>query len=176
MELWDTYDFERNKLGNVVERGKSMPDGEYRIVVHVCIFNSKNEMLIQHRTATKEVWPDYWDVTAGGSAIAGEKSWQAIGRELKEELGIEIDFNKKIPNMTFSFNHGFDDVYLVKMDVDISKLKLQEEEVQDVKWASKEEILQMIESGEFIPYYGSAINLYFDTKCEYSIRSTEKGK
>lgn len=37
-------------------------------------------------------------------------------------------------------------------------------EVQAVKWASCDEILFLIDSGEFIPYYKSFINYIFDTK------------
>jgi len=66
-----------------------------------------------------------------------------------------------------NFNNGFDDIYLIEQDVDINELSLQYEEVQKVKWASKEEIFSMIDSGEFIPYYQSLIQLFFDTRKKY---------
>jgi isopentenyldiphosphate isomerase len=69
--------------------------------------------------------------------------------------------------MTINFNNGFDDVYLIEQEVDIDNLSLQYEEVQNVKWASKEEIFSMIESGEFIPYYQSLIQLFFDNRKQY---------
>jgi|GEM_PF-3327054 len=63
-----------------------------------------------------------------------------------------------------NFNNGFDDIYLIEQDVDINELSLQYEEVQKVKWASKEEIFSVIDSGEFIPYYKSLIQLFFDAR------------
>jgi isopentenyldiphosphate isomerase len=71
------------------------------------------------------------------------------------------------PHITINFNNGFDDVYLIEQEVDINELSLQYEEVQKVKWASKEEIFSMIESGEFIPYYQSLIQLFFDMRKKY---------
>lgn len=62
-----------------------MIKGTYHLVVHVCVFNQKGEMLIQQRQPFKQGWPNLWDVTMGGSALAGETSQQAAMRELKEE-------------------------------------------------------------------------------------------
>ena len=42
------------------------------MVVHVCIFNSKGEMLIQKRADDIVRWPGYWDVSVGGGASAGD--------------------------------------------------------------------------------------------------------
>ena len=47
------------------------------------------------------------------------------------------------------------------MTVDPASLQLQYEEVQAVRWASREEILQMIDHGTFIPYEKSLIELLF---------------
>ena len=57
------------------------------------------------------------------------------------------------PVFTINFPDGFDDYYLIEQDVDLSKLKLQETEVQRVKWAGKEEVLKMEEEGLMIPYW-----------------------
>ena len=66
-------------------------------------------------------------------------------------------------NFTFTFEDGFDDVYLINVDdIDLSTLKLQESEVLDVSWASMEEILDMIKNDEFIMYYESYIKLLFE--------------
>ena len=49
MELWDIYDKNRNLTGRQMERGSEFAKGDFHLVIHVCIFNSKNEMLIQQR-------------------------------------------------------------------------------------------------------------------------------
>lgn len=82
-----------------------------------------------------------------------------------EEIGIDIDFKGIRPNLTFNFDEGFDDFYLIEKEVDdINTLKLQYEEVQAIWWASMEEILQMIDEVVFIPYCKSAIMSVFELK------------
>lgn len=167
MELWDVYDINRNKTNKTMVRGKIFEKDNYHLVVHVCIFNSKGEMLIQQRQPFKEGWSNMWDITVGGSAIKGDTSQSAAERELFEEIGLSVDFKNIRPHITINFNNGFDDIYIIEQDVDINELSLQYEEVQKVKWASKEEIFSKIENGEFIPYYQSLIHLLFDIRKQY---------
>lgn len=77
---------------------------------------------------------------------------------------MQIDFQHIRPHLTINFENGFDDIYLIQEDVDLHTLTLQYEEVQNVKWASKEEILTMIKNEEFLPYYESLIDLLFDCR------------
>lgn len=162
MELWDLYDMHRNKMNQSHVRGEKIPEGGYHMVVNVCLFNSKGEMLIQQRAKDKEGWPNLWDITCGGSALQGETSQQAMQRELFEELGIQYDFSKIRPYFTINFNVGFHDIYLIDLDIDLKDVILQEEEVQNVKWATRDEILLMIENKEFINYYPSLIQMIFE--------------
>ena len=164
MELWDIYDTDRNKTGRTMERGSQFPDGAMHLVVHICIFNAQGEMLIQQRQPFKEGWSGMWDITVGGSAVAGDTSRMAAHRELLEELGLDVDFSDKLPALSLTFNHGFDDYYLIEQEVDFAALTLQPEEVAAARWASQEEILQMIDSGGFIPYYPDLIRLLFQMR------------
>lgn len=148
-------------------RGSSFADGDYRLVVHVCIFNSQGEMLIQQRQPFKEGWANMWDITVGGSAVSGETSQEAAQRELFEELGVDMDLSDTRPKLTVNFDVGFDDIYTVQKDISFDDLTLQYEEVQNAKWASQEEVLSMIEAGEFIPYQKNLIKLLFDIKNQY---------
>ena len=173
MELWDVYDINRNKTDKTMVRGEPFEKDNYHLVVHICIFNSKGEMLIQQRQPFKEGWSNMWDITVGGSAIKNETSQSAAERELFEEIGLKVDLKNIRPHITINFNDGFDDFYLIEREVNINELSLQYEEVQKVKWASKEEILLMIESGEFIPYYQSLIQLLFDIRKQYGGHQTK---
>lgn len=161
MELWDIYDYDRNRTGRTMERGGASPDGAMHLVVHICIFNQAGEMLIQKRQPFKHGWSGMWDITVGGHAVAGDTSRMAAGRELFEELGLAIDFSDKLPALSLTFNHGFDDYYLIEQEVDLTTLRLQIEEVAAVEWASQEEILRRIDEGSFIPYYPDFIRLLF---------------
>ena len=108
-----------------------------------------------------------WDITVGGSAISGDTSQSAAEREVYEEIGYKLSLDGIRPALTINFEDGFDDMYLIKKDIEISDLYLQYEEVKAVKWASKEEILKLIDEEIFIPYHKSLIELLFfmkDTK------------
>lgn len=171
MELLDIYNADRQRTGRMVERGTKAQPGEYHLVVHACVFNSRGEMLIQQRQPFKLGWSNLWDVSMGGHADAGESSREALGRELREELGLHIETDGLRPVVTVNFPTGFDDYYTILRDVSPDELTLQPEEVQRVKWASREEIFAMIDSGEFIPYYKSMIGLLFDCRGKYGCRS-----
>lgn len=140
---------------------------QFHLVVHVCIFNSAGEMLIQQRQPFKKGWPNMWDISVGGSALSGESSRDAAMRETHEELGIVLNLHGMRPKFTINFEQGFDDFYLIRLDADIDNLVLQEDEVQAVKWASVNDILQMIDEGTFIPYYKNLIRYLFDTRDGY---------
>lgn len=161
MEIWDLYDKDRIKTGETMVRGSKFKENTYHLVVHVCIFNLEGKMLIQQRQPFKDRWPNMWDITVGGSAVSGDTSQLAAEREVYEEIGYKLSLDGIRPSLTINFDKGFDDIYLIQKDVDISKLKLQYEEVQSVKWASKEEILSMIDEEIFIPYHKSLIDLLF---------------
>lgn len=161
MEIWDLYDKDRIKTGETMVRGSQFKENTYHLVVHVCIFNLEGKMLIQQRQPFKDGWPNMWDITVGGSAVSGDTSQLAAEREVYEEIGYKLSLDGIRPSLTINFDKGFDDIYLIQKDVDISNLKLQYEEVQSVKWASKEEILSMIDEEIFIPYHKSLIDLLF---------------
>lgn len=161
MELFDLYDSQRRPLGQTMVRGTATPAGCYRLVVHISIFNSTGQMLIQQRQPFKEGWPNLWDISVGGSVTAGETSQTGAQRELLEELGLSADLQNAVPALSVTFNGGFDDHYILHRDLDVSSLCLQYEEVQAAKWASMDEILAMIDNGSFIPYHKSLIELLF---------------
>lgn len=164
MEKFDLYNNDRQLVGKTIERGQSCPNDLCRLVVHICIFNKKGEMLIQQRQSTKKSWPNAWDITLGGGVQAGENSRQAAKRELGEELGIDYDFSNVRPYMTINFDNGFDDFYLIEKDISLVEVAFKDNEVQAVKWATKDEILKMIESKDFIGYYPSFISTLFEMR------------
>ena len=86
MEMVDLYDENRLPLGRTAERYAPKGEGEYRVVVHICVFDSRGRLLIQQRSREKAVWPEAWDVSAAGGVDAGETSRQAAEREFREEL------------------------------------------------------------------------------------------
>ncbi len=174
MELWDVYGIDRERTGKTMERGADFGKGEHHMGAHVCLFNSEGKMLIQKRQPFKSGYGGRWDLSAGGSALAGENSRETARRELLEEIGVEYDFSDIRPHLTINRVNIFDDVYLIEKDVDISALILQAEEVERVAWASAEEIIALIEKKEFVPYYPELIKLLFVMRKRYGSYLLEK--
>lgn len=152
MEIWDIFDKNGQPTGKTVRRGNlRLRSGEYHMVVHIWINGPDGRWLIQKRSATKMPMANEWAAT-GGSVISGEKSLEAAKRELKEELSIdpapeEFRFIGRIFR-----RHSFVDVWQVEFGGRIEDLKLQKEEVAEVKWATTDEVRQMIASKQFHNY------------------------
>ena len=128
--------------------------GLWHKAVAVFIINSKKQVLLQKRSKNKKMWPDMWDISAGGHVLAGEFGFQAIIREIKEELGLsvkkeEIIFigcSTSINKKGDILNKHFNEYYIVTKDIDEKNLSLQKEEVSEVKWINKEEIIERIKN------------------------------
>ena len=151
MELWDIYTRDRVKTGRLHRRGKPMRRGDYHLVVHIWIRNSKGEYLIQKRADTVEMCPGLWAVT-GGSAVAGDDSVTAMLRETKEEMGLTLDIEKAQLIFKLRRRNSLADIWLYTADIDDAEITLQKEEVSDFMWATKEKIYEMADRREFLRY------------------------
>lgn len=56
---------------------------------YILVFNDQEELFLQKRTDTKDLYPSCWDVAAGGVVLAGETYEESAARELAEELGVD---------------------------------------------------------------------------------------
>lgn len=165
MEQLDVYDLNRERTGRILPRENvfsCIAEGERILLVHACVFNSVNSMLIQRRRETKDRYPGCWDVSAGGFVSTGEESPDAAVRELYEELGLILPKDSLVFVRCEPFGKVLDDFYNVYLDADISELSLQESEVLDAAWAGRDEILEMIRNGRFVDYSEELIQTLFD--------------
>ena len=120
------------------EKGEYTGKVESRDVCHKeGLWHKAGQVLLQKRSAKKKMWPNMWDITAGGHVDSGEFGFESIIREIKEELGIDID-KKDITFIGSSIssnikgdikNNHFNEYYIVNKDLDESKLLLNEDEV-----------------------------------------------
>ncbi len=152
VERFDVLNERGDYTGRTETREECHRNGLWHRAVAIFIINSNNQVLLQRRSKTKKMWPNMWDVTAGGHVDAGEFGFETVIRETKEELGIELDNN----NITFIgsaisshtkndiLDNHFNEYYIVNKDIDITKLSLDPEEVSEVKWINKDEILDRI--------------------------------
>ncbi len=66
---------------------------EYKKSTGVLVFNGTGELALQLRAANDDSFPGHWDFSAGGGIDPGEDPKLAAERELKEELGVEVEVN-----------------------------------------------------------------------------------
>ncbi len=143
MEYRDLYNSDRILTGEKILKGEQIPENNYIMMVVIFIENDNHEFLIQKRTIVKG---GKW-ATTGGHPKSGETSLQGIITEVKEELGIDI--KNPILFKQASGKDTFCDLYYLKQNININKIFIQKEEVDDVKWASIEEINELMEKGVF---------------------------
>lgn len=116
---------------------------------YILVFNSKGELFIQKRTATKDIYPGYYDIAAGGVVLADESYEDSAQRELFEELGIKAsllfhfdnyyaDKNNKVWGRIFSCVHD-------------GPMTLQKEEVESGLFLYPDKVLKMSKKEPFCP-------------------------
>lgn len=154
-EIFDIYTRDDKHIGTELKSVCHSKDAHfYHKPVWIWIINSKNEVLVQKRATCKKNHPNEWDMPSAGHVVAGESSIEGAIRETYEELGLET----KESDYQFVGEYIADksmeiaQIYLLKMDLDIKKLKLQKEEVAQVKWLSYENFKKLFYSSEFVPF------------------------
>jgi isopentenyldiphosphate isomerase len=161
MEYWDVLNSNRNKTGKVILRGDTFKENEYHLIVHVWIKNSKNQFVISKRKNDKYPYPGLWECT-GGSAVSGDDSLKTALKEVKEELGIDLDKERGKIIYQYKGNNGYSphfvDVWVFNQEVDKNIIKCQETEVEEAKMATREEVLELLKTNQFVPDCG----LYLD--------------
>ena len=148
-EFLDILDTDGKKTGESKSYDDAHHSGFIHRTVHVWFLSSKNELLLQKRSANKRAYPNHWDISAAGHISAGQTSLEAAKRETQEELGLTLsdsifDYLSSVEehivlnNGTY-VNNELQDVYLVHSDVVLSELKLPADEVSEVRWIGIEE-------------------------------------
>ena len=155
MELFDVRREDGTKSGIVQERGVVHREGLLHSTSHVWIVRENNksgdDVLVQKRSAQKDSNPGCYDISSAGHIEAGADYLESALREMKEELGIEAlpeelqeigihrgGFSDVFHGRPFKDNE-LSMVYLYRKPVEISRLKLQKAEVEEVIWMDYEE-------------------------------------
>ena len=163
MELLNVYDNEGNATDRVVPRGDKsviLNDNEHIGVVVVFIENSKGEFLIQKTSVKKG--SEY--SSTGGHVDAGETHLSSILREIKEELGIEVDESELEYLGFLLYDKPIRFMYYLKKDIDIKDIVVQEGEVEFVKYMNIDEIKEIINKGEMTKSHGIIFNKILELK------------
>lgn len=150
LELFDICREDGTPTGRVKERSMVHRDGDLHRTVHMWIVRRRDDggvdVLLQKRSANKDSYPGCYDISSAGHMHAGDDFQESAVREIEEELGLHVEFS----DFRFvGFHHGnltdtfwgeqFVDrevsaVYLYDKPIKIEELKLQESEVEEVRF------------------------------------------
>jgi isopentenyldiphosphate isomerase len=138
------------------ERGTLNPYDIYRVSA-LWIENSKGQILLAQRKLTKKNNPGKWQPAVAGTLDEGETYESNVVKETEEEIGL-VDFEMKILGYgRYSENENkhnfFGKKFIAIVDRDISEFVIQEEEVENIKWFDKNELLKLVEESPkmFVP-------------------------
>ena len=78
----------QNRVVGAAPRWRMRRDNLIHRATYILVFNPRGELFVHQRTFTKDVYPGFYDIAAGGVVQAGESYDDSARRELAEELGI----------------------------------------------------------------------------------------
>ncbi|MGN0346584.1 MAG: NUDIX domain-containing protein [Lachnospiraceae bacterium] len=158
MEMWDIYDANKQLTGRTMKKNDwCLKDGEYHLTVLGVVVNREGKYLITKRVKTKAWAPGWWEVS-GGACQAGETSYEAVLREVKEETGLDVSSCKDAYQFTYhrenpgEGDNYFVDVYRFQLDFSETDIHLQEEETDGYRLATVEEIRELADRGIFLHF------------------------
>ncbi len=158
----DLYDGNKRPLGETIGRQEKTSPGTYTLMVHGLLINDSGQVLSQKRVETKANWPGKWDLSCSGAVKAGETSQEALSREFKEELGLDLNLKTTAPILTASYQQGLSDYYLIPCSVDLAGLQIAKDEIQNVQWLDLADLFAYLDQGRFVPYQKSFLQALFD--------------
>ena len=71
-ELIDICDEANHLTGVQKMKSEAHKDGLWHRAVHIWLYNSKGEILLQWRAKNKLLYPEMWDISAAGHVSASE--------------------------------------------------------------------------------------------------------
>ncbi len=146
--------------------------GLFHATVHIWLFTSNGELLIQQRNPDKDTFPNLWDVSVAGHIEFGETPSKAALREIHEEIGLRLHSDallylgthlEKHKHCSDFIDNELHHIYCSELLQPISSLKLQKEEVSKVRLINLEEIQKKISTADtsFVPHDTSYYEFIF---------------
>ena len=159
MERFDIVDDHDRVIGTALRRECHGNPALVHRAVHVLVVNAAGELLLQKRSAAKDIQPGRWDTSVGGHLEPGESYYAAALREMHEELGLTglpltFLYHSKIRNQVESENIA---TYLTRWDGPVS---WNPREIDAVRYWSAAEIAAGLGSGVFTPNFEEEWAMY----------------
>ena len=156
MELEDLYDKKFNKLNKTIRRRvDEIPEGCYVMMSYALIKNNDKYLLEQATARSNNTL-----AIPGGHVLAGEDGLTGLKRELKEELNLDNLNMKLLDTIIYPYNSYIFNIYLIEDEIDIDSIEYDTNEVVNINWYSKEEIINKIKDGKVNRGYAYILERY----------------
>ncbi len=158
MEYVEVWDDQGRPTGIIKPRHEVHRTGEWQPTVDVWLINPRGELLLQQRSIHKEGNPLKWNSSSAGHVTAGTTPLFTARQETIEEIGLDLPesnfrflFTSQelfvMPNQT-TLARELAHVYIAEADISTTALRLQAEEVTDVRWVACAELERLIKEGD----------------------------
>jgi isopentenyl-diphosphate delta-isomerase type 1 len=140
--------------------------------VHVFLFNDKDEMLIQKRSANRTSSPSLLDCSVSEHVQAGENYLNAAIRGLKEELGIEnVELRQLVK---FKMNYGINDneiSVIYEGKIESQQINFDRVEIEEIFYMNMDEIKEKTQTDKslFCNWFVQMMNWYFEKETRLTV-------
>lgn len=148
-ELYTVYTKEGKKTGEIATKTDVHAKGLWHATVHVWVVTPNKEVLLQKRSPHKSAGAGEWD-NHGGHMGHAETPETAIIREVKEEIGIALKPESLKETIRYSKSRSYQEgsfienehiiVFIAEVPVTLSDVKVNPEEVSEVRFFSLAEL------------------------------------
>lgn len=159
-EYLDLVDEKNQRVGRAPRHEVRSRNLLHRGVGILC-WNSKGQIYVHQRTASKDLFPSLFDVMVGGAVEAGEDYLPAARREVREELGVES------PDLRFLLEHLYEGprnrsfIQLFEVEWD-GPIRWQPEEIVWGEWMDFDQAVRWSQTVEIVPDGLEVFHAYLD--------------
>ncbi len=152
MELIQIVDENGNFTGQIIDKEEAHDKNLLHNEVAAFIINDKEQVLLQKRSANKRFNPNKWALCAG-HVDAHESLENAILREIKEEVGLDISIDDlhQLGEREFTIRDSNSHItyfYYIRSNLNEKDFIIQKEELSEVKWFDIDEVIDMIKKND----------------------------
>ncbi len=168
-EKIDIVTKEGKPTGKIALKSEAHKNGWYHNTIHLWLYTTKGEILLQQRSHKKSIHPLLWDVSVAGHIDAGESFIDAALRETKEEISLTLKPKnlQKIGTFLHETNYGkvqdneFHQVYIAELKVQFDTLTPQEDEVEALKLVHFEEFEDLLNHSDINNHFIASNKSYY---------------
>ena len=160
-----------NPIGSEEKVKCHLPNGKLHRAFTALLFDENGRLVLTRRAKEKMLWPEDWDGTVASHPREGETYTSSAERRMPEELGVSCNMDYLLK---FEYHVPYKDIgseneicgTLIGIVDKSTKFKIVEDEIDQIKWVSVNELLSEIKNNPKIYCPWMLIALKFLEKSE----------